>query len=167
MRRVARCSPILCAALLLAGCEGAGDRGADTLAADTGAAAPAAAPMPAPAGISLATVAGRWNMRSVPESGTDTSATEYVLEATTSTGGWTITFPNREPIPTRVVAVEGDSIVVEAGPFESARRQGMQVSTHSVFRMQNDRLAGTTVARYVTTGPDSVLRLRSEGTRAP
>jgi hypothetical protein len=33
--------------------------------------------------------------------------------------------------------------------------------------MQNGKLVGTTTAHYVTTGPDSVIRLRTEGTKAP
>lgn len=166
MRRFASLCGALCATLVLSACEQDTRSGADTGMATV----PAAAPAPAPAAaemISLAAVAGQWNVRSVPESDTDTAATLYVLNATADTSGWSITFPNREPIPMHVVAVAGDSIVTEAGPFESARRAGVQVRTHAVFRLQNDRLIGTTVARYETTGPDSVLRLRNEGTRTP
>ena len=44
--------------------------------------------------------------------------------ATADTSGWTLTFPNRKPVPVRVVAVDGDSIVTEAGPYESPPPQG-------------------------------------------
>ena len=122
----------------------------------------------APAAISLADVAGRWDVTSTPESGTDTSATRYTLTATPEMTGWTITFPNRaQPVPLRIIAVEGDSIVTEAGPFESVRRKGVQVSTRNVFRKQGDRLTGSTRARYQTAGADTVLILRTDGSRAP
>jgi hypothetical protein len=154
---------IACCTLALAACGGGDTEGTDTAMGDT---AGMVAPMPAPAALSLADVAGRWNMRAVPESG-DTTPTMYVLTATADTTGWTITFPNREPVPTRVVAVAGDSVVTETGPYESARRRGVQVTTQAVFRMMGDSLVGTTVAHYRTTGADSVLRLRSSGTKAP
>ena len=67
----------------------------------------------------------------------------------------------------RVVAVAGDSIVTEAGPFESVLRKGVKVSTNSVLRLQNGKLVGTTIAHYATSGADSVRNLRIEGTRAP
>lgn len=119
--------------------------------------------------ISLADVAGRWNVASKPESGADTTSTRYVLNATANTTGWTITFADRpqQPVALRVVAVEGDSIVTEAGPFASVRRQGVQVTTRNVFRRDGDRLVGSTRARYASTGADTVLILRTEGTRAP
>ena len=166
---------IFCCAAGLAGCAGSGDQTAtDTaapsaMAGDSMAAGATAGSTGAGGGrLALADLAGRWNVRSVPESGSDTSATTYVLTTTSDTTGWTVTFPNRaRPIPARVVATDGDSVVTEAGPFESARRRGVQVRTRNVMRLQNGRLTGMTTARYQTTGPDSVLRLRIEGTRAP
>ena len=124
---------------------------------------------PAAATISLADVAGRWNVTSRPESGTDTTATRYTLVATPDNTGWTMTFAERpqETIAMRVVAVEGDSIVTEAGPFASIRRKGVQVTARSVLRRDGDRLTGSTRARYATTGADTVLMLRTEGTRVP
>lgn len=132
----------------------------DTAAGTTAPAASATA--------SLADFAGRWDMTSKPESGTDTSTTRYVLTATSESTGWTLTFPGRsEPVAVRIIAVEGDSVVTEAGPFASVRRQGVQVTTRNVFRRDGDRLVGSTRARYASTGADSVLMLRTEGTRAP
>jgi len=164
MRHFPLCAVACCTAALI-GCS-RGDTGdADTTAGDTSA---MAAPMAAPASpaMSLAQMAGRWNMRSVPETG-DTTATTYVLTATADSSGWTITFPNRQPVAMRVVAVAGDSVVTEAGPYASARRRGVQVTTTTSMRMMGDSLVGTTVAHYVTTGPDSVLRLRTAGVKAP
>ena len=166
MRRLACCS-VLCAAVL-AGCARSDDR----TATDTAAAALDTSTMAAPgttaAGttISLANVAGRWNVRLMPETGDSTLAT-YVLTATGDTSGWTFTFPNRPPQPVRIIAVEGDSIVSEAGPFESILRRGVPTTSRSVTRLQGDRMVGTTTVRYATSGPDSVRRFRVEGTRAP
>jgi hypothetical protein len=148
---------------IVVGCARGGDRAADTTAMDT---TGMAAPAPAGAGIALSELAGRWEMRAVPESGSDTSATTYVLTANENVGGWTIQFPNRAPIPVSV-STSGDSIVMDAGPFESARRKGVQVTTNTVLRHEGGRLVGMTVAHYPTTGADSVLRLRTEGTKAP
>jgi hypothetical protein len=87
--------------------------------------------------------------------------------ATADNSGWSFNFPKRAPVPIRVLAVAGDSIVTEAGPYESVLRKGVQVTTYSTLRLQDGKLVGSTVARYATSGPDSVLHLRSEGTRAP
>ena len=114
--------------------------------------------------ISLADVAGVWSMQALPEVG-DSVIVTYEMVATDNTEGWTFTFPDREPIPVQVVAVEGDSIIVDTGPYESALREGVMVSTRSVVRLQNGNLTGTFVARYETTEPDSVLRGRQRGTR--
>jgi hypothetical protein len=67
----------------------------------------------------------------------------------------------------RVLEVAGDSIVTESGPYESILRPGVQVSTHAVYRIEGDRLVSTTVARYQTSGADSVAIVHGEGTRAP
>jgi hypothetical protein len=114
--------------------------------------------------ISLADVAGVWSMQALPETG-DSALVTYEMVATDNTEGWTVTFVGREPIPARVIAVEGDSIMVDVGPYESALREGVMVSTRSVVRLQDGDLAGTFVARYQTTEPDSVLRGRQQGTR--
>jgi hypothetical protein len=135
---------------------------------DTGApvdtAAAAITPAPAPTPISLADVAGRWNVRATTTNG---EVVTYQTNATGSRSGWTFTPPNRRPVPVRVVAVAGDSIITEAGPFESILRPGVQVRSRSVVRIQNGQLVGTTVARFVTTGPDSIAYLTFRGTRAP
>jgi hypothetical protein len=133
--------------------------------AATDSAAGAAEVTPAPT-ISLADVAGRWNVAATPLSG-DTSVIRYQLNATADATGWTFTPPGRSPVPVSVVSVTGDSIVIAAGPFESMRRAGVQVNTQTVLRKQGDRLVGTTYARYVTSGPDSTLQTRVEATRAP
>lgn len=155
MRRFA----LLCCAAVLVGCA----KSEDQPARDTAAAAPATPEIPA--SISLADVAGKWKVRSTDEAGG--AVVESELTATADTSGWTLTLPNRKPVPVRVVAVGGDSIVTEAGPFESVLRKGVQVRTRAVYRLQDGKLVGTTEARYATSAGDSVAHRPTEGTRAP
>ncbi len=132
---------------------------------DATAAAPAPEAPAGPAPIALEDLAGKWSMRTMNESGDSTLLT-YELVATADPSGWTFNFPKRPPVPARVVT-DGDSLVMEAGPYESLLRKGVQVTTRSVSRLQDGKLIGATTAHYTTTGPDSVLHLRFEGTRAP
>ena len=126
-----------------------------------------AASRPAPRPISVHDVVGRWAMQVMLTSGDSTLVT-HEMDVTPDLKGWTITFPNRAPIPLRVVTMAGDSIVTEAGPYESVLRAGgVQVTTRGVYRMRRGRLVGTTVAHYATTRPDSVLRVRVVGRRIP
>ena len=123
---------------------------------------------PAAPTLSLADIARRWNVAATPETGADTTPTLYTMTTTAGPDGWNIEFVNRPgQIPLRNVVVDGDSVMTEAGPFESNRRAGVQVSTRSVLRHVDGRLVGTTRASYATTGADSVLMLRTEATRAP
>ncbi len=131
-------------------------------AQDTAAAMSDAPAMAAP--ISLADVAGKWAMRTMNESG-DSTLVSYEMVATADMAGWTLHFPKRAPIAVRVLAVAGDSIVFESGPYESVLRKGVNVSVHSVARLQDDKLVGTAVARYATSKADSVVNLRTVGTR--
>jgi hypothetical protein len=126
--------------------------------------------MAAPAGatadaapLSLGDVAGTWKVRSTDERGGTPIETE--LRATADTSGWTMIGPNRKPIPVRVVTVAGDSLVTEAGPFESFVRKGVQVRTRTVYRLEGDKLAGMTEARYKIGSRDSVAQRMTEGTR--
>jgi hypothetical protein len=148
-----------CCLALLAGCAKPDQQASkDSTAAPLGAGA-AATP------ISLGAVAGKWTMRTMAET-SDSVLLTFELVATADPSGWTFNFPNRPPVPVRVVSTDGDSIVTEAGPYESLLRKGVQVSTHSVMRLQNGDLVGTTVAHYAGAGADSILNLRSHGTRA-
>jgi hypothetical protein len=161
--------PVLAGALLVLGCQQRTEDEIDEGAVDTAAMMDAgeetATDEMAGGGLTLADLAGTWNMRSVPESGPDTTANEYQAQVAAD-GRWTLLFPDRDPVQGMGTS-SGDSIIVEAGPFESVRRAGVMVRTRTGFRLEGDRLVGTTVARYETSGADSVLTLRSEGTRAP
>lgn len=154
MRRFA----LLCCAAVIAGCAKKDEAPADTAAA--------AMTPPPPAPIALADVAGKWNVTGKNEAGDSTLVT-YTLTTTADTTGWTITFPNRRPVPVRVVAVAGDSIVIAAGPYESVLRRGVQVRTTGTLRIQDGKLVGSSTARYSTKRADSVIIVRQEGTRMP
>ena len=160
MYRITRVALLGSTILLVAACAKSEAPPADTTAAMT----PAAAPAPAP--LSLADVAGRWQMSNVPTTGTDTSPTNFVLNATADTTGWMLEFPSGLKVPLSVKA-DGDSFTTVAAPFASQRRKNVKVSTVSTFRMQDGKLVGTTTARYDTKGADSVLQLRGSGTRMP
>ena len=155
MRRIG----ISCCAVVLLACGKTKDNSAMDQAAQP--ATDSATMAPAPAAISLADVKGKWKMKTMAE-GSDSTMVEYTLDA--GDAGWTLNFPKRPPVPTKATA-DGDSIVADAGPFESVLRKGVKVTTHSVFRLQDGKLVGTTVAHYATKGADSVRNLRSEGTR--
>jgi hypothetical protein len=115
--------------------------------------------------LSLSDLAGTWKVRSTDERGGTPVETEML--ATADTSGWTLLGPNRKPIPVRVVAIGGDSLVTEAGPYESFVRKGVQVRTRTVYRLEDDKLVGTTEATYKIGSRDSVAQRRTEATRAP
>jgi len=154
MRRFALC----CAGILAACGKPQIQPARDTTAA-------AQTPAETRAEISLAELAGKWRLRTMDESGGN--VVESVLTATADTSGWTLTRPNRRIVPVRVVAVSGDSIITEAGPYESALRKGVQVRSRMVLRLQEGKLVGTNEARYTLSGGDSVARRPTEATRVP
>ena len=124
---------------------------------------PADAPAAAPT-LALADLAGTWTVDAMTEAGDSTRIT-YELTATETSDGWASVLPGREPTPVRVMLVDGDSVVLEAGPFESALRPGTMVSTRTVARLQGGMLMGTMVAHYATEDADSVVRGRVHGMR--
>ncbi len=142
---------ILCCAAALAGC------------AKTENKAPAESEAALPRPTALADVAGTWTVRGMNER-KDSTLVTYQLKATADTAGWTIMFPNRPPIHARVSAVAA-GVVIDAGPYESVLRKGVQVTTHAVVRLENGKLVGTTIAHYTVTTADSVRRIAMEGTR--
>ncbi len=145
--------------------------GAAVLVACTPAPKPAAEPPapppppPAPAPINLADVAGKWTVRNMPETG-DSVLVTYSMTATAADSGWMVTLPNRKPMALHVTT-SGDSVMTKLDPFESVLRKGVKVTTEGVFHLRDGKLMGTTVAHYTTAKSDSVLRMRTEGTRTP
>ena len=147
--------------LALVGCSRPADKPAET--ADVEATTTAEA---APASVSLADIAGTWSVRITLREDPSKNVT-YDMTATSDSSGWSIRFPGGDPIPLRVVAIEGDSIVTEAGPFASQMRKGLQAHSRVVTRFQGDKVIGTVDVRYEDAGPDSVAHLDLEGTRKP
>lgn len=143
--------------VVLCACADGADEGSmaeeDTLAVE-----------PATPAISLADVAGTWNLAVTNDRGDPPPTVDLV--ATSDPSGWTLVAPGRDPIPVAVQAA-GDSIVTDAGPYSSLIREGVQVSTHVVYRLDGDRLVGQGTARYETADSDSIVNLQVEGTRAP
>jgi hypothetical protein len=119
---------------------------------------------PAPAPINLASVAGTWTVRVMPATGDSTLLT-YTMVATADTTGWIINLPKRKPMPVHVM-VSGDSVMVAVAEYESVLRKGQRVSTTGAVHLVGDKLVGTTIAHYAK-GADSVVTLRTEGTRMP
>jgi hypothetical protein len=148
---------LLASAALLAACA----KSEQQPAADSGM---AAAMMPA--SISVADVAGTWDVKGLNEAGDSTLAT-YVLTATADTTSWMAKFPDRDAMPVKIMSVSGDSIVTSMGPYESVLRKGVMVTTNAVMRLQDGKLVGTFDAHYTTTGPDSVLRGKVDATKQP
>jgi hypothetical protein len=116
------------------------------------------------AAVSLADFAGTWAVRATDELG-ENVLVEYEMTATDGTEGWTLTFPDREPIPAQIVEAAGDSVVIHVGPYASALRENVNVTTVSVARIVEGRMMGYFVATYDTEGPDNVLRGIQEGER--
>ncbi len=150
-----RLTALIACALVVAGCSKEEAAPVDTTAAVV--AAPAST-------MSLESVSGVWNVSMMPE-GRDTVLTSYVLN-TTDTAAWMFQFPNRPPLAMRVTGTSGDSLMTEAGPFESGITPGLQVKkTTSTVWLQDGKLVGRTRVSYDRTGPDSVVNLRMSATR--
>lgn len=135
----------------------------DEPAADTTAVAPAPAAV-APAAAAPVSYAGTWKVTVMPAA-KDTVILTYMLETTNDKSNWKMTLPGRAAMSPRVTAMDNDSVVVDNGPYSSALRKNVMVTTHSSMHMQGDKLVGMTTAHYVTKSADSVVMLRTEGTR--
>ena len=133
-------------------------------AKDTSAAMMAPAPEPAPAKtIALADLAGKWNFESRGE-GADSTVTKAVVVATADSTGWVMELPSGKKVAQHV-SVSGDSIMVKSDTYPSLRRKGKQVWSEGVYRLEDGKLVGTLVGHYANSGADSVLTLRSVGTK--
>jgi hypothetical protein len=147
-------------ALALMACAKKDDTAADTAGATAAAAMPAT-----PAPLKASDVAGTWTMTGKNTANDSTMITyETTFDSDTS---FTITFSNGQKVPGKITSVAGDSLTFEAGPYASVLRKGVQVHTIGTFRLQDGKLAGTTTAHYNTKKADSVMTIRTEGTRKP
>src|SRR6266576_1342987 len=108
-----------------------------------------AAPPAAPAAAKLAAAAGTWTFENNVKNaaGQDTVvSSEVTVSADART--WMTHLAGRDPVPTRVVAMAGDSVVTESGPFQSVARPGQTVTTHETFHFKGDVSWGSIEARY-------------------
>ena len=98
-------------------------------------------------GIKFSDVAGTWEGSSMtgPK---DSVFLTWVLTATADGKGWTFKRPNGDPYPVRIVAVGGDSIVTEVGPYPSVLRAGQTVTTRFVGHYHGRKMTGTFEAHY-------------------
>jgi hypothetical protein len=157
----------LCLAVAAAACAKSGDKVPDSSAGTVARTDSATAMSAAPAKtIALSDVAGTWHIVSRPADGKDTTSTSVTLNAKADTTGWTMVAGNNKAVPLHVM-VSGDSIVESSEPYPSIRRKGLTVHTVGTLRLQNGKLVGTTVAHYKVKSADSVLTLKTEGTKAP
>jgi hypothetical protein len=115
--------------------------------------------------INLASIAGTWKFK-VMGATNDSVLTTYTLVVTTDSTGWIMTLPNRKPM-TMHVAIFADSVMPRSPQYQSVLRKGLKVNTTSVMRVSGDKLVGNSVAHYAISTPDSVLELRSVGTKVP
>jgi hypothetical protein len=112
--------------------------------------------------IKLSDVAGTWTVTSTvgPK---DSVLITTVVTHTADGKGATMQFPNHEPIPIRVVAVGGDSIITEAGPYPSALRPGQTVTLlRNIGHYKADAMTGTFEAHYSS---GDVVKGKTAGTR--
>lgn len=126
---------------------------------------PPAVPAPPAATVNLADFAGTWTLQVMRE-GSDSVVVTNTIVGSADPAAWTMTLPGRPTMALRV-STSGDSVVTEAGPYESVLRPGVQVTTRSAMKLEGGMLMGTTVARYAGGGADSVVVLRTRGSRNP
>jgi hypothetical protein len=157
MRLSRRAVTLLCYAAIAAACGRPEDRAGEETAA-------AVAAQCTPEMV-LSATAGKWTMRSMDLDGGN--VLEYELIASGDCSDWSMVVGDRPPIPLRVVGGGGDSLVIEASPYESFLRPGVQLRQRDVYRLQDGKLVSTTEAWYMLPTGDSLVHRRSEGTRAP
>jgi hypothetical protein len=154
MRRTMQRNIIVASALLLAACA-AGDRPQEEELEPVTTAA---------AAISPADVAGIWDVEVTNVAG-DSVLTTYTLHATDSWNGWMMRFHDGQSVDLRIMETGGDSLIVEAGPYPSVLRPGVQVSTRTVMRVDGQQMHGSGKATYQLEGGASELPLRYTGSR--
>jgi hypothetical protein len=114
-------------------------------------------------GIKLSDVTGKWAIKA-SVGPNDSVVVTSVMNATANPKTWTLTYPNRDPIPMRVVASGGDSIVTEVGPYPSMLMKGKTVTVlHTVGHYKGDSMTGWFEAHYSS---GEVVKGKEEATRS-
>lgn len=111
-------------------------------AKDKPAAKPAGATMES---VSWASLKGDWVGKTYRA---DKSVVTEVTTTFTADQKVSVTFPNRPPEQGRVIAIGGDSVVVEVGPYKSVTRDGHMVTTHMTSHVKDHKMSGTFHAKF-------------------
>lgn len=112
--------------------------------------------------VNLADLAGTWKVRSMVGPKDSVVATSVVV-STAGRDGWVLRLEGRAPIPLRVIAVGGDSVVTEGGPYPSILRKGLTVTVlRNISHYKAGTLTGTFEAHYSS---GDVFRGKTAGTR--
>ena len=113
--------------------------------------------------VTLASVAGNWHTR-VMVGPKDSIVLMNMIVASADKDKWVMKNPGQaNPVPLRVVAVGGDSIATEAGPYPSALRPGQTVTMlRSVYHYKGDKGTGWFEAHYSS---GDVVKGKLEATR--
>jgi hypothetical protein len=109
----------------------------------------AAQPAHHAANLKPSAIAGVWSFENTVKNtaGQDTVvSSELSISANAKT--WVTHLAGRDPVPTRVVKMAGDSAVTESGPFPSVARAGQTVTTRETFHFKGDQAWGTIEAKY-------------------
>jgi hypothetical protein len=80
----------------------------------------------------------------------DSVLTTWMLVASADGKTWRMKFPGRDPIPVRVLATGGDSMVTEMGPYSSISRPGQMVTTRTTGHVQGKEMTGTFEAHFAS-----------------
>ena len=152
---------LLCLTVLLAACGGGETATTDSAADSTVAAAPA------PAALTAQDLAGTFNGSSHPD-GSSAAPSTWVMVTSVGADNAVISklvfAGSTDSIPVRLVAIEGDSVRWEMGPYKLGG-SGPEVNTMITGRKTADGLGGTFMAHPVAK-PDSAITGRWESRRA-
>jgi hypothetical protein len=91
---------------------------------------------------------GKWNGRAMVGAN-DSVLIVFALTVAADGKSATMGFFNQDPVPARILAVGGDSMAFEAGPYQSVLRPREAVTTlRSVAHFKGDKMWGTFEAAY-------------------
>ena len=84
---------------------------------------------------------GDWVGRAIRQNN-DSTVTEVTTTFSADKKAW-VKFPNREPLAARIIAMGGDSVVTEVGPYDSVTRTGHKVTTRMTSHVKDHKIWGT------------------------
>lgn len=108
--------------------------------------APKPAAKAAAKAITWSDLVGDWNgksMKGKTDSVITTVTTTYHPDKTI-----TMTFPNRKPVAAKMIAMGGDSVVIETDKYESITRPGHMTTVRMVSHYGDHKMWGTFTAKF-------------------